>query len=121
MLFSQYHLVRIASNNFIQGRVVQVSKAEYDYGTAGRFQSCPRYRRQSSILSAVPPVPYSQTKGISWVFAKVEFFIVRLQESKKQTNNFFANIFFFVVHSQRINQVEHKHKIWIREIFWQRQ
>ena len=45
-----------------------VSKAEYDYGTAGtadRFQSCPRYRRQSSILSAVPPVPYSQTKGIS--------------------------------------------------------
>ena len=45
-----------------------VSEAEYDYGTAGtagRFQSCPRYRRQSSILSAVPPVPYSQTEGIS--------------------------------------------------------
>ena len=97
-----------------------VSKAEYDYGTAGtagRFQSCPRYRRQSSILSAVPPVPYSQTKGISRVFAKVEFFIVRLQESKKQTNNFFANIVFFVVHNQRRNQVEHKHKFWISEIF----
>ena len=27
--------------------------------------SCPRYRRQSSILSAVPPVPYSQGKAIS--------------------------------------------------------
>ena len=48
-----------------------VSKAEYHYGTrvlsqvpqgefnlvpgtAGRVQSCPRYRRQSSILSQVP-------------------------------------------------------------------
>ena len=43
--------------------MVQVveSQAEYDYVPA----SCPRYRRQSSILSAVLPVPYSQRKAIS--------------------------------------------------------
>ena len=45
------------------------SQAEYDYGTCavapGSPASCPRYRRQSSILSAVPLVPYSQRKAIS--------------------------------------------------------
>ena len=52
-----------------------VFKAEYDCGACVLSQ----VPSQSSILSAVPPVPYSQGKAISRVFGEVEFFIVRFQ------------------------------------------
>ena len=76
----------------VPGVPVIVSKAEYDYTVPA---SCSRYRRQSSILSAVPPVPYSQGKAISRVFAEVKFFVVRFQNGCKKTRNKqFLPIFF---------------------------
>ena len=85
-MMPRFVLVRDIEKNFdikeyFEGIKIQFDKnrAWFPYncngtcGTGGSVQlkstitvpvSCARYRRQSSILSQVPPVPYSQAKGI---------------------------------------------------------
>ena len=91
------------------------SQAEYEMrlvpGTAGRVQSCLRYRQYRTVRE-------KQSH-------EVEFFVVTLSfktaAGKQETNNFCQ---FFVLGyrrlNQRRNQVEYKHKFWISEIFRQR-
>ena len=90
-----------------------VSKAEYDYGTC--------------VLSPVPQAEFNLVCGtagtVQWVFAEVEFFIVRFQNGcKKARNKHFLPMFSSWLSKTRPkkNQVESKHKLWISEIIRQR-